>query len=214
MKLLLAAATEAEIRPTLEALRRTPPAGLDITPCITGVGLTAATFSLTRALCNGGFDFVLQAGIAGSFDRALPLGSVVVVAEEVFGDLGAEDWEAFLDVFDLGFEDRDRVPFVGGALPAPLAQSPFPLSRLQPVKGLTVQTVAGRAETVALRARRYGATLESMEGAALHYVALQLGVPFLQLRAVSNYVEPRNRAAWQIGPALQALNGQLRRWLL
>jgi futalosine hydrolase len=52
-----------------------------------------------------------------------------------------------------------------------------------------------------------------MEGAALHYVCLQMNRPFLQIRAISNYVTPRNRAAWKIGEAVMALNAQLIDWL-
>ena len=51
-----------------------------------------------------------------------------------------------------------------------------------------------------------------MEGAALHYVCLQMAQPFLQLRAISNYVMPRDRAAWKIGDAVTALNAQLIDW--
>jgi len=48
--------------------------------------------------------------------------------------------------------------------------------------------------------------LESMEGAAFFYACTQAGVPCLQIRAVSNYVEKRNRDAWQIGLAIKNLN--------
>jgi len=47
---------------------------------------------------------------------------------------------------------------------------------------------------------------ESMEGAAFFYACKQAGVPCLQIRAVSNYVEKRNRDAWQIGLAIKNLN--------
>jgi futalosine hydrolase len=45
-----------------------------------------------------------------------------------------------------------------------------------------------------------------MEGAAFHYVCLQEGMPFAQVRSISNYVEPRNRSAWKIKEAVIALN--------
>jgi futalosine hydrolase len=214
MKLLLAAATEAEIGSTLEALASAPDTSVEVTPCITGVGLTAATFALTRALCTDRYDFVIQAGIGGAFDRSIALGTVALVERETFGDLGAEDNDGFLTVFDLGFEDQDRHPFQNGSLINPLSSIPFDVSDLPRISSLTVHTVSGIAHTVSERASHYGASLESMEGAALHFVCLSLGIPFLQLRAVSNYVEPRNRAAWQVKPAIAALNAQLQQWLL
>jgi futalosine hydrolase len=45
-----------------------------------------------------------------------------------------------------------------------------------------------------------------MEGAAFFYACREAGVPCLQIRAVSNYVEKRNRDAWQIGLAVKNLN--------
>lgn len=209
MKLLLAAATEAEIAPTLARLQ---PTG-NVRICITGVGLMAATFALTRALLQEQYDFVLQAGIAGAFDGTIPLGSLVVVESELLGDLGAEDHDRFIDIFELGFGSPNAFPFTAGRLVNPLDPMPFPCN-LPRVSSLTVHTVSGHAPTIGRRAKQYGAAVESMEGAALHYVCLQLGVPFLQLRAISNYVTPRDRSAWQIAKAVAALNAQLMDWLV
>jgi futalosine hydrolase len=48
-----------------------------------------------------------------------------------------------------------------------------------------------------------------MEGAALHYVCLQSGVPFLQLRSVSNTVGVRDKTKWDIKLAITRLNETL-----
>jgi len=45
-----------------------------------------------------------------------------------------------------------------------------------------------------------------MEGAAFFYACEKAGVKAMQIRAVSNYVEKRNRDNWQIGPAIKNLN--------
>ena len=44
-----------------------------------------------------------------------------------------------------------------------------------------------------------------MEGAAFMYACLMHDVPFAQVRAVSNAVEPRDRERWRIQEALAAL---------
>jgi futalosine hydrolase len=44
-----------------------------------------------------------------------------------------------------------------------------------------------------------------MEGAAFMYSCLVAGVPFAQIRAVSNVVERRNRDGWKIDEATDAL---------
>ena len=54
-----------------------------------------------------------------------------------------------------------------------------------------------------------GADIETMEGAALHYVALLESIPFLQLRCISNKAEPRNRATWKINEALEACHKEV-----
>jgi futalosine hydrolase len=219
-QLLLAAATAAEIGPFLDHLapfrcpgpeNRYQTGNYRIDVCITGVGMMAAAFRLGQVLSTGSFDLAIQAGIAGSFDRSIPLGSLAAVVSELQGDLGAEDREQYLDIFSLGFADKDTFPFSGGqlrntALPD-LAQG-LPL-----LSSMTVNTVSGHQPTIDARSARFGCSLESMEGAAFHYACLMTGTPFLQLRAVSNYVEPRNRAAWQIGAAIHTLNDFLLRHL-
>jgi futalosine hydrolase len=55
--------------------------------------------------------------------------------------------------------------------------------------------------------------IESMEGAAFFYACRQLNVPCLQIRAVSNYVEKRNRDNWHIGLAIKNLNKFAMSWL-
>jgi futalosine hydrolase len=52
-----------------------------------------------------------------------------------------------------------------------------------------------------------------MEGAAFMYACLNQGVVFAQVRAVSNIVERRNRAAWSIATAIDALGQTARRIL-
>ena len=53
------------------------------------------------------------------------------------------------------------------------------------------------------------AVIESMEGAALHYVALMERVPFLQIRAVSNYAGERDKRKWNFGDSIGNLNREL-----
>jgi len=213
MKILLVAATTAEIAPTVHWLAGQPVSAQErIEVLLTGVGLMATTFALTRALSDSHYDIVIGAGIAGAFDTSLMLGECVVVQSEQLGDLGAEDHEEFLDVFDLGLQHGDNAPFVDDQLPNMFTGRPFDIGHLRTVTGITVNTVSGSATTIAARTTRYGAQVESMEGAALHYVCLQMDQPFLQLRAISNYVTPRDRAAWKIGEAVTALNAQLINW--
>jgi futalosine hydrolase len=72
---------------------------------------------------------------------------------------------------------------------------------------LTVSTVTGTAERAAELAARYpGAAAEAMEGFGVAEAARLHGVPVLEVRAVSNAVGPRDRAAWRVPQALTALS--------
>jgi futalosine hydrolase len=51
--------------------------------------------------------------------------------------------------------------------------------------------------------------IESMEGAALHYVCLQEAIPFIQLRSVSNFVGERDKTKWRMEEAVDHLNREL-----
>ncbi|RYD53050.1 MAG: futalosine hydrolase [Sphingobacteriales bacterium] len=204
MKLLLVAATTAEIAPTLEVLSGT---AAPVSVCITGVGVCAATFALTRALLSDTYDAVILAGIAGSFDRSLVLGTVVQVTGDRFGDLGVEDNGQFIDLVQLGFATADKL------VPETIVPD-MALPDLPKRNAITVHTATGTTATAAHRLHTYGPVLETMEGAAIHYVCRQLQMPLLHLRAVSNYAEARNRPAWNIGGALKNLNEVLKELLL
>ncbi|GAA2487758.1 futalosine hydrolase [Streptomyces thermolineatus] len=108
----------------------------------------------------------------------------------------------FVPVSELGFGTSSHVPPPG--LRAAVAEA------LGAVCGpvLTVSTVTGTAERAAeLAARHPGAAAEGMEGFGVAEAAAAHGVPVLEVRAVSNPVGPRDRAAWRIGDALTALSG-------
>ena len=100
MHLLLCSATELEIQPTIDFIRDNRVSGIEV--LITGVGLTAATYGLTRAVITKRPRFILQAGLAGCIDRNLPLTKMVLVGTETLGDLGVEESGNFRSIFDLG----------------------------------------------------------------------------------------------------------------
>lgn len=218
MKILLVAATSAEISPFLDFLKSrhqilatnhylTPHHDIEIV--ITGVGMVATTFQLTKKLAQHHYDWVIQAGIAGSYDKQLALGALCWVQSDRMGDLGAEDRYRFLDIFDLALQDPNETPYMDGCLWNPLLELPFGITAIK-TSALSVNTTSGSEPTIATRSNKYHAQLESMEGAAFHWVCLQYGVPFLQLRSISNYVEPRDKDKWDIHKAIEALNHSLK----
>jgi len=194
MRILVVAATEGEVA----ALAGRAFAGRDVVFLITGVGMVATAARTSRALALGSYDLALNFGVCGSFDRALAAGRVVHVVSDRVAELGAEDGDAFLTVDELGLPG-DSV-FVNPAPPANEA-----LRALPAVRGITVNTAHGNERSIAAVVRRFAPQVESMEGAAFMSACLISGVPFAQVRAVSNTVERRNREAWNLAEAVAGL---------
>ena len=165
---------------------------------VTGVGMVATAFALGKHLTTHQYDLAINLGIAGSFDRNIATGEVVEIIEDQLSELGAEDDEAFLPIEALGFGES--------IFKTDVRLSSYTDQQLKQVSAITVNTVHGHEPSIKKLSGRIQPQLESMEGAAFFYACTQAGVPCLQIRAVSNYVEKRNRDAWQIGLAIKNLN--------
>lgn len=170
-----------------------------------GAGPAAAAAAAARALACGGYRLAVSAGIAGGFAGRAAIGSVVVASEIVAADLGAETPEGFRTLDELGFGTSrcGTAAPLAGRIAAALRAAGLP-TVVGPV--LTVSTVTGTAATAAELARRVpGAAAEAMEGFGVAAAAVASGVPVLEIRTVSNAVGPRDKAAWRMKEALEAL---------
>ena len=200
MKILLVAATYNEIAGIYHHFDL-PPAAFVQTPdfdiLITGVGMTATAYSLGKHL-QADYNLVVNLGIAGCFDHSIRLGSVLNIVSDEFSELGAEDRDAFISIDQLGFgKSKFESTYTSTAAA---------LNHLARVKAITVNTVHGNLAHITEIKARLNPVAESMEGAAVFYACEQAFIPCLQVRAVSNYVEERNRQAWEIGLAVTNLN--------
>ena len=191
-RILLVSATQQEM-PVLEHE--------DVDVLVTGVGMVATTFSLTRKLTGSQYDLVMNVGIAGSFRSQFQLGHVVQVVSDRFAELGVEDHELFIPADKLDLVGTDELLF----------ETNERLGSLQEASGITVNRVHGAQDSIASVNRQFSPDIESMEGAAVAYVCKQFGIPWVQVRAISNRVEPRNRAAWNIPLALENLHVEVRK---
>jgi futalosine hydrolase len=210
MRILVVAATDEEVF-SLKSLVLSRELGgtqdselktQDFELLITGVGMVATTFALTRHLTTASYDLVVNLGIAGSFDRSIELGEVLEISQDTLAELGAEGDNAFLSIDEMGFGTGTYYPTTKIADLYNL----FNTFNLKQANAITVNTVHGNEASIKKVAERLNPQLESMEGAAFFYVCRQLNVPCIQIRAVSNYVEKRNRDAWNIPLAIKNLN--------
>lgn len=214
MNLLIAAATPLEITPLLEYLQpyRVDHDGsgykwnsLHIKICITGIGCMSAAYTLGKCLSAQWAELAIQAGIAGAFPHDIGLGNIMRIKSDLMADLGAEDHGRFTDLFEMGFLNPEGYPYSQKKLIAPELDLSF-LKDLPEANAITVNTVSGKQDTILKWTEKYHPDLESMEGAAFHYVCLMEKVKFVQVRSISNYVEIRDKSKWNIPLAVKNLN--------
>ncbi|MDR4506788.1 MAG: futalosine hydrolase [Candidatus Brocadiaceae bacterium] len=173
----------------------------------TGIGALNTYASLVQFHTKTPVERVLQIGLAGAYpgarDEVRVLGASVIVEKEVLADLGAEDARSFLSLEDLElgkteyYESKCLLVFndlFGNTL-----------NTLPIVSGATVNMATGKEETGIFRAEKYGAEVESMEGAGAFKFGKDFGVPVLQVRGISNIAGTRNRENWDIPGALKSL---------
>lgn len=192
MTLLVVTAVEAEATAVRAGLNGNP----GVTVAAVGVGPAMAAAGAARLLALTAYDGVISAGIGGGFAGRAPIGSLVVGTRAIAADLGAEDADGlFLPLDTLGFGtaayDATLDLRLTGAARGPI---------------LTVTATTGTTATATALLSRYpDAAAEAMEGYGVACAAATAGVPFAEVRAVSNAIGPRDRSAWRIGDALAAL---------
>lgn len=210
MNLVIAAATQLEIQPAIDFLqqRQNSVHNNQYHILITGVGSLASTYHLTRYLTAHKPDCCIQAGVGGSFTPDFPPGSLVLIKEEAMGDMGAMQNDHFYDVFDLGLAPQDAFPFMQKRMVNPHTGN-WAWLHLPFANGITVNEITTQATRIVQLQSKYNCQIETMEGAAFHYVCLQQHISFIQCRAVSNFVGERNKDKWKLKEAITTLNGTL-----
>ena len=211
MHILLVSATKFEIQPFFSLLENEKYQlnGNTIDVLITGVGQIGTTYNLVTWLQNKKADLVIQAGIAGSFTDQVSLGETVLIKQDTFGDVGMEEKENFTTLFDEGFAGKNDFPFIDGWLIN--THTILGQSILKNVKAITVNKVSDSLLQKQQLKNHFEPDIESMEGAAFHYVCLKQKVPFIQIRSVSNAVGERDKSKWQMQDAIINLNTELKK---
>jgi futalosine hydrolase len=210
MPILLCAATTFEIQPTLQWLESG--AHPQVSVCITGVGMMAAAYAITKAIHAQRPSLMVQAGIAGCLNDPFDPGEAVLIRSEWIGDLGVEEQGRFQSLAGLGFVTAPSYPFASGELPANhehLEKFGLPLAT-----GVTVNEITTGEDRLRYYREVLHAEAESMEGAALHYAGLQEGIPFIQLRTFSNRAGERDKKKWRMKEAIDNLNRELMQLIL
>lgn len=216
--LLVVTAVPAEadaVRAGLDAATQADPGaasgpGVTVVPVGVGPAVAGAATARLLALAEAAgrpYRAVLSAGVAGGFVGRVAVGGTVLATRSVAADLGAESPEGFIPVDELGMPpdvlgQGTAVSADAGLLDA--LRTALPAATVGAV--LTVSTVTGTAAgTAALADRHPDAVAEAMEGYGVAVAAAQAGLPFAELRTISNPIGPRDRSAWRLREAFAAL---------
>ena len=208
MQVTIAAATRLELKE--DSIRQISRHHIDIV--YTGVGILSSAVSLTQYALKLKPHLIIQAGIAGSFDNNINLGDVVVVQQECLGDTGVQERGEWKDIFDMGFQQANELPFNNKYIENEWSAN-YNILQLKEVTGVTINQVTTDQARIGMLQTKYGAQVERMEGASLHYVCKLFNIPFIQIRAISNYVGERDKRKWKIKEAVENLDEVLIRML-
>lgn len=206
---LIVAATEFEVKPLLNYLKiDNAYPGLnfannienlqDIKVLITGVGMVNTAYMMGR-YSNSLFDLVINVGVCGAFNRSLQLGQVVQVTQDILSEMGAEDDDRFMTYDELNLPG-DYI------FNQNITKDFEDFRKLEKVKGITVNKVHGNEATIQQVRQLFDPDVESMEGAAFFAGCVRSGDNYIQIRAISNYVEKRDKTKWQMPLAITNLN--------
>ncbi|HNY08191.1 MAG TPA: futalosine hydrolase, partial [Bacteroidales bacterium] len=216
MKILIVSATHLEIEPLVRKLklRKQLTANLIrytykqyvIDILISGVGMVSTAFNLGTILSRRRYDAAINMGIAGSFNPELKIGDVVNITSDRFSEMGAESGEKFLSFIDLKLIEKDDFPYTDNMLINDSQIRSLVLQKLPKACGITVNTMLGKTETIERVKHLFHPDVESMEGAAFFYACLCLKMRCFQIRAISNFVEKRNKEKWNIPLAVANVN--------
>jgi len=223
MKILIVSATLFEVKKLMERhdpeevmpgrLYQTKTGRLEVTFLATGIGLLQTSFHLGKEFGRVSYDLSINAGICGTYQENIPLGSVLHVTEESLPELGFEENGTVYPFFNLGLISPDAYPFEGGKLVNTLFPGYGSLAALKKVRGNSVSTLHTDPEKIERMLSVFPAEVESMEGAGFLFGCLHEKIPCAQIRAVSNCVGERDKGKWEIRLALENLDAVLRKLL-
>ena len=213
MRVIITAATNLELDGSAKkASQLFQKSKLKLSFHATGIGMLASGVNLTQLITAHQPDLIIQMGIAGSYIKTEPLGKVMMVASESIADLGVREKGIFTDLFDSQLIKDNEAPFKKRKLINPAIRS-FNVLKSDTVAAVTINEITTSPKRIKEIIATHKPVLESMEGAALHFVGGLTKTPFIQIRAVSNYVGERNKVKWKLKESIEQLEAYVLTYL-
>lgn len=206
-KFLIVSATKFEIQPLLDHFKISltheeglfsAEGNLDMSVLITGVGMVNTAFFLGK-YSHIDTKYIVNLGVCGAINRDIKLGEVLNIIDDTLSEMGAEDDDQFIQFRNLNLGGTN-------AYSNNINFKNSDLEKLTKVSGITVNTVHGNETSILKLKQLWNADIESMEGAAFFRGCAGRVSDYIQLRAVSNYVEKRDKSKWNMPLAIKNLN--------
>ncbi|MEY4054314.1 MAG: futalosine hydrolase [Bacteroidota bacterium] len=213
MRVIITAATDLEMAACAKkASQLFKKSKLKISFHATGIGMLASGVKLTQLATTYKPDLIIQMGIAGSYIKTEPLGKVMVVSSESIADLGVRENGVFKDLFETRLLKDNEAPFKKRKL-INQGINKVNVLKTNTATAVTINEISTSTKRIKEIIAAHSPVLESMEGAALHYVGRITKTPFIQIRAVSNYVGERNKAKWKLKESIEQLEAYVLTYL-
>lgn len=147
---------------------------------------------MTKTLNEQTYDLLINIGLCGSFSDDLTIGDPVSVILDEFADLGMTyPNNGFKTLFEEEFIKPNESPYKNGKLFNQFQK--FIDTELPKVTSITVNSVSGSKKQIKMRKDKFDPDIETMEGAAIAYVCLNKNINYLQIRTVSNRLNPETK---------------------
>jgi futalosine hydrolase len=191
-------------------------AGIEVLVAFSGLGKINTAAAAAAMLAGFPVSRLWMWGSAGAYPHSdLSLNDVALASEEILGDEGVVTLSSWYSLEAIGFPlTKNKAEPIFNQIPvdqAELEKARLLLNEWQARSAelqlhigpfVTVSGVSGSSARARLLADRFGALCENMEGAAAAQVCLRYQVPFLEIRALSNWAGDRNKKRWHLTKAL------------
>ena len=182
--------------------------------CVGGIGKVNAAHAATLMIEKFNPRAIIVFGVGGAYPSSgAMVGDIALASEEIAGDEGVLTLAGFKDTEYIGIPlvQSDRTQLYN-RFPASATNFKHALQVLSRAKTnvrihagifITLSTCTGTSLRAKELERRYHGLCENMEGAAVAQVAELHGVPWLEMRGISNIVEDRDLEKWNIPAAAE-----------
>jgi futalosine hydrolase len=204
-------------------------AGREVLLCVGGMGKVNAAHAATLMIAEFAPEALVLFGIGGAYPSSgAAIGDVALAHQEIAGDEGVLTHDGFMDTEHIGIpliKTASSVIYTTYPASEPLLKRSLRrlITTAESGSGkvhfgpfVTLSTCTGTSARARELEERYHGLCENMEGAAVAQVATLHGVPWLEVRGISNIVEDRDLSKWDIpraaGSAQRAVVSILEAW--